>query len=130
MSDRQPVVTTWDAVPSEAVRPGVSRRGFGTAEVICVMNEIQPDMVPAPHVHEGFDQLAFIVSGQAIYHIGDVGHEVGPGAAMLIPAGQPHWIEPAGDEPIQNLDVFAPMRDDYRHLLSWMDQVGTDGGGS
>jgi len=130
MSDREAVVTTWEAIPSEDVRPGVSRRGFGTGDVICVMNEIQPDMVPSPHVHEGFDQLAFIVSGQAIYHIGDVGHEVGPGAVMLIPAGQRHWIEPNGDEPILNLDVFAPLREDYRHLLSWMGATPEAGGTS
>ncbi|MGH9088480.1 MAG: cupin domain-containing protein [Acidimicrobiales bacterium] len=118
---RRAVVTTWEALPSEVVRAGVSRRAIGTEDVTCVLNRIEPAMQAAPHVHEGFDQLAFILSGQAIYHVGDVGHEVGPGAAMLIPAGVPHWIEPNGDEPIENLDVFAPAREDYAHLVEWMD---------
>lgn len=118
---RRAVVTTWDALPSEVVRAGVSRRAIGTEDVICVLNTIEPEMVAAPHVHEDFDQLAFILSGQAVYHIGDQGHEVGPGACMLIPAGIPHWIEPNGDEPIENLDVFAPARKDYAHLVAWMD---------
>jgi len=28
-------------------------------------------------------------------------------------------IEPTGDEPVMNLDVFAPAREDYIHLLRW-----------
>jgi mannose-6-phosphate isomerase-like protein (cupin superfamily) len=114
------VVTTWDAIPSEQVRPGVSRRAVGTKDAICVLNRIEPEMEPAPHVHEDFDQFAFILSGRAVYYLGETGHEVGPGAVMLIPAGVRHWIEPVGDEPVDNLDVFAPARTDYLHLLDWM----------
>jgi mannose-6-phosphate isomerase-like protein (cupin superfamily) len=123
------VVTTWDAIPSELVRPGVSRRAIGTTDVICVLNRIEPQMVPAPHVHEDFDQLAFILSGRAVYYLGETGHEVGPGAAMLIPAGVRHWIEPAGAEPIDNLDIFAPARTDYLHLLEWMATGGPGAAG-
>lgn len=124
MSSDKGVVTTWDAIPSEQVRPGVSRRAIGTKDVICVLNRIEPDMLPAPHEHPDFDQLAFILSGHGVYHVGETGHEVGPGSAMLIPAGVRHWIEPAGDEPIDNLDVFAPARTDYLHLLEWMATEG------
>lgn len=124
MGSQREVVTTWSALPAEAVRAGVSRRAIGTKDVICVLNTIEPEMQAAPHVHETFDQLAFILAGQAVYHIGDVGHEVGPGAVMLIPAGTPHWIEPNGEEPIENLDVFAPARADYAHLVAWMDDAG------
>lgn len=124
LASHREVVTTWDALPSEVVRAGVSRRAIGTKDVICVLNTIEPQMQAAPHLHETFDQLAFILSGQAVYHIGDVGHEVGPGAVMLIPAGVRHWIEPHGDGPVENLDVFAPARSDYAHLVTWMDEVG------
>lgn len=127
MASQREVVTTWDALPTEVVRAGVSRRAIGTKDVICVLNTIEPEMQAAPHVHETFDQLAFILSGQAVYHIGDVGHEVGPGAVMLIPAGVPHFIEPNGDEPIENLDVFAPARPDYAHLVAWMGAAGDMG---
>jgi hypothetical protein len=39
---------------------------------------------------------------------------------LLIPAGIEHWIQPTGDTPVENLDVFAPARADYSHLLEWM----------
>ncbi len=114
----------WSEAPAEDVRPGVRRRAFGNDDVILVLNELQPGMRPGPHTHEAFDQIATIVSGRAIYHVGDDDHHVGPGSLLLIPAGIEHWIEPVGESPVENLDVFAPARADYRHLLTWM-QPGT-----
>ena len=114
-------VSNWDSIPGEVVRRGVSRKGFGTGDVILVMNEIDPEIELAPHKHDDFDQIATIVEGTAVYHVGDTGHPVGPGSLLLIPAGVVHYIEPTGDEPVRNLDVFAPARADYRHLLTWMD---------
>lgn len=118
------IATTWDEIPPEDVRRGVRRRAFGTKDVILVMNEIEPEMDPAPHTHEGFDQIALIIAGRAVYHIGDQAHEVAAGSVMLIPAGVEHWIAPVGGETVENLDVFAPARSDYGHLLSWMEEPG------
>jgi hypothetical protein len=50
----------WEEIPDEPVRPGVRRRGFGTPEVMLVMNECRPGMDVRPHSHE-FDQIAMIV---------------------------------------------------------------------
>jgi quercetin dioxygenase-like cupin family protein len=113
-------VATWSKAPSEIVRPGVRRRAFGNEGVMLVMNEIEPGMQPSPHVHESFDQIATIVSGQALYHVGDEAHRVGPGSLLLIPAGVVHWIEPVDGSRIENLDIFAPPRADYEHLVAWM----------
>lgn len=117
---KRPVVANWSTIPSEDVRPGVSRKAFGTEEVLLVMNEISPVMQPGPHSHEAFDQIACITSGEAIYHVGDEAHRVGPGSLLLIPAGVTHWIEPAGEQAVENLDIFAPARSDLAHLIEWM----------
>ena len=109
----------WDDIPDEPVRPGVRRRGFGTEDVLLVLNECEPGMDVRPHSHE-FDQIALITKGRARYHIGGEPNEVGPGSVMLIPAGVEHFIEPVGDETVENIDVFAPAREDYRHLIEWM----------
>jgi quercetin dioxygenase-like cupin family protein len=113
------VKVQWDDVPSEPVRPGVRRRGFGTRDVLLVLNECEPGMDLRPHSHE-FDQIALITKGRAIYHIGDEANEVGPGSVMLIPGRVEHYIEPVGDEVVENIDVFAPAREDYLHLIEWM----------
>ncbi|MDQ3893216.1 MAG: AraC family ligand binding domain-containing protein [Actinomycetota bacterium] len=110
---------TWEEIPDEPVRPGVRRRAFGTADVMLVLNECEPGMDLRPHSHD-FDQIALITRGRAFYHIGDEANEVGPGSLMLIPAGVEHYIEPTGDETVENIDVFAPARADYLHLLEWM----------
>ena len=73
----------WDEIPDEEVRPGVRRRGFGTEDVLLVLNECEPGMDLRPHSHD-FDQLAMIVSGTARYHVGDVANEVGPGSVLLV----------------------------------------------
>lgn len=113
---------TWDEIPGEIVRPGVSRRAFGTPNCMLVMNHCEPGMDLKPHSHD-FDQIALITAGQALYHVGDVAHEVGPGSILLIPAGVEHYIEPVGAETVYNIDVFAPPRADYAHLVEWMRQA-------
>jgi quercetin dioxygenase-like cupin family protein len=110
---------TWDDAPSEEVRPGIRRRGFGTRDCLLVLNECEPGMDLRPHTHD-FDQIALITQGSARYHVGDEPNEVGPGSLVLIPAGVEHYIEPVGDETVINIDVFAPARSDYLHLLEWM----------
>ena len=72
----------WEDIPDEQVREGVRRRGIGTRDVLLVMNECRPGMDLRPHSHD-FDQLALIISGEAIYHVGDDHNEVGPGSVML-----------------------------------------------
>jgi len=119
-TQRRAVTTRWQDIPDEFVREGVRRRGFGNENALLVMNELTPGMKLAPHVHEAFDQIAYIVSGTAVYHVDGVGHEVGPGSVILIPAGQEHYIQPTGTEPVLNLDVFGPARQDLIHLLDWM----------
>jgi quercetin dioxygenase-like cupin family protein len=110
---------SWEEIPDEPVRPGIRRRAFGTTEAMLVLNYCEPGMEPRPHRHE-FDQIAMITKGRAIYHIGDEANQVGPGSIMLIPAGVEHYIEPVGEETVENIDVFAPARGDYLHLLEWM----------
>jgi quercetin dioxygenase-like cupin family protein len=110
---------TWDDAPSEEVRLGIRRRGFGTRDCLLVLNECEPGMDLRPHSHD-FDQIALITQGRALYHVGDEANEVGPGSLLLIPAGVEHYIEPVGDETVINVDVFAPARSDYLHLLEWM----------
>jgi len=116
----------WEEIPDEEVRPGVRRRAIGTSDVLLVMNECRLGMELRPHSHD-FDQFALIVSGTAIYHVGDDHNDVGPGSVMLVPAGVEHYIEPTGEQPVLNLDVFAPARADYLHLLDWMrDTLGVE----
>lgn len=117
----------FDDIPAEDVRPGVRRRAFGDDGCLLVLNECEPGMDLNPHVHD-FVQIAMILKGRAIYQVGDVRNEMGPGSIVLIPPGVEHHIDPIGDETVHNLDVFAPARADLVHLLDWMKSAGARAG--
>ena len=53
------------------------------------------------------------------FHVGDEVVEGGPGSMIRIPPHVMHYAEPVGDEVVLNLDVFAPLREDYKHLVEY-----------
>lgn len=103
-------------LPRETVRRGVERAAFRGENCMTVMNWLTPGMQVSPHKHD-FEQLVIIVQGRVRFHVGDDVIEAGPGGAIRIPAGVLHHAEPIGDEVVLNLDVFAPIREDYLHLV-------------
>lgn len=108
----------WNELPKEVVRPGVERSGFSGDDVLLVMNWLQPGMETRPHSHP-FEQVAYIVQGHMKFVVGDEVFEAGPGSVIRIPPDVEHYGEPIGDEPVMNLDIFSPIRDDYRHLVEY-----------
>ncbi len=110
----------WDALPKEAVRPGVTRAGFRGDDVLLVMNWLQPGMETRPHRHP-FEQLAYIVKGRMRFVVGDEVIDAEAGTVIRIPPNVEHYGEPIGDEPVLNLDVFSPLREDYRHLVEYQE---------
>jgi quercetin dioxygenase-like cupin family protein len=105
-------------LPRETVRRGVERAGFEGENVMAVMNWLTPGMDLSPHSHT-FEQVALILQGRVRFHVGDDVFEAGPGSAIRIPAGVMHYAEPIGDEVALNLDIFAPARADYAHLVAY-----------
>jgi quercetin dioxygenase-like cupin family protein len=86
----------WDGLDREVVRRGVERVGFRGENVLLVMNWLDPGMEVNPHSHP-FEA----------------------GGMMRIPPDVVHCGEPIGDEQVINLDVFSPIREDYRHLVEY-----------
>ncbi|MDB2544383.1 cupin domain-containing protein [Woeseiaceae bacterium] len=108
----------WDTIEGEEVRPGVSRKGFRGDQFMMVMNTLEPGMEINPHSHP-FEQAVYIVQGKVRFHVGDEVFEGGPGSVIRIPPNIEHYAEPYGDEPVLNLDIFAPLREDYMHLVDY-----------
>ena len=110
----------WDRLPREKVREGVSRTAFRGDNAMMVMNWLEPGMEKKPHSHP-FEQLAYVVSGRIRFEIGDDVVEVGAGQVVRIPPDVVHCGEAIGDEIALNLDVFAPVREDYLHLTEYQE---------
>ena len=110
----------WDSLPKEVVRAGVERAGFRGEDVLLVMNWLEPGMDLNPHSHP-FEQVVYIVSGRVRFHIDGTDFDAGPGSVIRIPPNAMHYGEPIGDEPALNLDIFSPIREDYRHLVDYQE---------
>ncbi len=111
-------VYSWDGLEKESVRPGVERAGFRGDDVLMVMNWLDPGMEVNPHSHP-FEQLVYIVKGRMRFVIEDEELEVSAGSVIRIPPGVMHYGEPISDEQVMNLDIFSPIREDYRHLVAY-----------
>ncbi|MBK0392129.1 AraC family ligand binding domain-containing protein [Ramlibacter algicola] len=108
----------WNLLPREFVRKGIERCGFRGEDAILVMNWISPDIAVRPHTHT-FEQLVVCVQGQFRYHVGDEVFHMTPGCMLRVPPHTLHHVEPVGDEVALNLDIFAPLRADYAHLVEY-----------
>lgn len=115
----------WNDLPREQVRKGIERCGFRGENVVMVMNWVEPDIQIRPHQHE-FEQIAICIDGEFNYHVGDQVFAMKPGSMVRIPPRTMHYVEPTGDRVALNLDVFAPLREDYMHLVGYQaEEFGT-----
>jgi quercetin dioxygenase-like cupin family protein len=108
----------WDELPKEAVRPGVTRAGCRGDDVLLVMNWLEPGMQTRPHSH-ACEQLSYVVQGRMRFVVGDEVIEADAGSVIRVPPNALHYGEPMDGKPALNLDVFAPFREDYRHLVDY-----------
>ena len=74
--------------------------------------EMEPRAVVERHSHP-HEQLGILLEGELHFEIGDERRTVQPGGMWRIPGGVEHTAT-AGDAPVKALDVFYPIRDDYR----------------
>lgn len=98
---------------AQTPRPGFARLGVRSDDALTTVNWFQPGYKSVgTHSHD-FDQLSYILTGQFRFFFGEDHLDVTAPAVVHIPGGLPHGGEPLGDEVVLNLDVFAPVRDDY-----------------
>ena len=115
-------VLNWDDIEGEDARPGVSRKGYASDEVMLVRNVIELGLEVRPHKHDDFDQLVMILEGKCNFFLEDTPHPMGPGDLMLVPRTVMHHID-VTEGPCVNLDVFVPPREDYGHLVAYADDL-------
>ncbi len=74
--------------------------------------DLPADGVVEWHQHPN-EQMGILVNGRALFHIGDEVKELGPGDLYLMPSNVRHRVIPIGG-PARAIDVFHPVRDEYR----------------
>ena len=105
-----------DALAPFALAPGVHARAlFGDAAMLNLV-ELEPGAVVPEHSHP-HEQLGIGLSGLIVMLIEGEEHPLGPMDAMHIPSGVVHGAY-AGTEGAVVLDVFVPIREDFRALAA------------
>jgi quercetin dioxygenase-like cupin family protein len=87
--------------------------GLHGEQMMMALNATLPGHSVPTHSHP-HEQIGMVYGGRAVLHIGDEEREVGPGEFFRIPAGVPHGDTTLGDEPFVMLDIFYPVREDFR----------------
>lgn len=93
---------------------------FGSTKIRTLAGEhLQLSFVDIPaggvvdwHSHPN-EQMGLVISGKAVFSIGDEEKTLGPGEFFRIPGGVRHRVT-AIDGPVQAIDAFYPIRDEYR----------------
>ena len=108
----QPTFVHFDAVRAFELVAGVTGRPlFGELGMINLIDFEAGATVPLhSHPHE---QLGIVLEGMQVLVVEGVAHELGPMEAYVLPGGVEHSAY-CGPEGALVLDVFAPVREDYR----------------
>ena len=100
------------AAPAHELAAGVTMRPlFGEGAMLNLL-EFEPGRSVPEHSHP-HEQLGIVLEGTLVLAIDGVEHRLGPGHAYQIPGDTRHAARPA-EGGCRVLDVFQPVRDDYR----------------
>lgn len=100
-----PVLKVWEGVLGRAVE--------GERITLGVI-ELQPGCEVPRHEHAN-EQIGLLIEGQITFTIGGETRTLGPGGTWRILGGVPHAAT-AGPEGAVVIDVFSPVREDWRDL--------------
>jgi quercetin dioxygenase-like cupin family protein len=92
--------------------PGVTIRTAWGERMMLSLVSFEPHAVVEPHSHP-HEQMGMLLEGEMELTVGGQTRRLTPGQMWSIPGGVVHSAV-AGDRPVKALDVFCPVRDDYK----------------
>ena len=92
--------------------PGVEIHTTHGEKMMLSLVEFQPGAVVEEHSHP-HEQLGMMLEGEMEFIIGGESRQVHSGMMWRIPGGVPHKAI-AGEQGARAIDVFYPIREDYR----------------
>jgi len=92
--------------------PGVHIFTAAGERLMISVVELAPRSEVKPHSHP-HEQMGLLLEGELTFTIGGETQTLQPGQMWRIPGGVVHGCV-AGERPAKAIDVFYPVRDDYR----------------
>lgn len=102
------------AIPAQRLSPGYLARAVHGTRVTFAVVEIEPYAELPEHSHEN-EQLGIVLRGSVAFRVGSEERTVEAGGTWSIPSDTPHFVK-GGPEGAIVLDIFAPTRDEWKHL--------------
>lgn len=90
--------------PDKLCRTGL----FDTPRLFCDVYGLEPGQEQTGHVHAGADKIYFVLEGTGTFRVGGETRVLGPGHAVLAPAGAEHGVRNAGPGRLALLVLMAP----------------------
>jgi quercetin dioxygenase-like cupin family protein len=92
--------------------PGVQIQTCAADHMMLSVVDLAPHSVVEEHAHP-HEQVGMLLKGRAIFYIGDEQKTLQAGDLYRIPGHTRHKVV-ALDEAVRALDIFHPIREDYR----------------
>ncbi len=103
---------TPDELGRHTIFPGVHVRTAAADKMMLSVVDLEPKAVVEEHSHP-HEQVGMLLAGKAIFFIGDEQKTLQAGDLYRIPGHVKHRVV-ALDEPVRALDIFYPVREEYR----------------
>ena len=94
--------------------PGVVMRPIFGEQAMVNLIDMEPGAIVPLHSHP-HEQLGYVVEGEIVFTVEGEEHALRPGDAYSLPGGMEHGAK-AGPVGCRVLDIFHPIREDYRKL--------------
>ena len=104
-----------DQAPAFMPVPGIAMRGAFGAGAMLNLVTLEPDAILPLHSHP-HEQIGFVLSGIEILEIAGTEYRLEPNSVYVIPGGVEHSGR-GGPHGCVVIDVFSPVRDDYRAAM-------------
>lgn len=100
--------------PSKHIIPNeIAMKTFWGENVMLAVVDLQAGAVLPLHSHP-HEQAGMVMEGELEFDLnGEVQH-LGPGDIYIIPGNMPHLVK-VGSKPAKVLDIFSPVREEYKY---------------
>jgi quercetin dioxygenase-like cupin family protein len=103
---------TSDECARHTIFPGVTIATCAADNMMLSLARLEPHAVVEEHRHP-HEQVGMVVRGRARFIVGGEEKVLQPGDFYRIPGNVPHRVV-ALEEVVEALDIFYPIREDYR----------------
>jgi len=103
---------TSDELSRHTIFPGVQIQTCAVDKMMLSVVDLDPHSVVEEHAHP-HEQVGMVLQGRAVFFIGGEQKTLQAGDLYRIPGHVRHKVI-ALEEPVRALDIFHPIREDYR----------------